>query len=43
MPGTTVRWGVSGTARMADSVVKGIGDAANSELVAVVSRPAGIS
>lgn len=38
MPGTKLRWGVLGTARIADSVVKGIRGSANSELVAVASR-----
>ncbi len=38
MPGTTLHWGVLGTARIANSVVKGIRGSSNSELLAVASR-----
>ncbi|HEX8229625.1 MAG TPA: Gfo/Idh/MocA family oxidoreductase [Chloroflexia bacterium] len=38
MPGRKVRWGVLGTARIADTVLPGLLKAGNSELVAVASR-----
>jgi predicted dehydrogenase len=38
MAGSKLRWGVLGTARIADTVVPGLQKASNSELVAVASR-----
>lgn len=38
MPGSKLRWGVLGTARIADTVIPGLKKAHNSELVAVASR-----
>lgn len=40
MTGDKVRWGVLGTARIADTVIPGLLKAGNSELVAVASRDA---
>lgn len=40
MPGSKVRWGVLGTARIADTVIPGLLKASNSRLVAVASRDA---
>ncbi|MEA2575817.1 MAG: D-xylose 1-dehydrogenase D-xylono,5-lactone-forming [Chloroflexia bacterium] len=40
MPGDKLRWGVLGTARIADTVIPGLLQASNSELVAVASRDA---